>query len=150
MNLESRYGSNFSSALSKSLLKETEAVLKLTNISSITSIYFGGGTPSLAPPSTFHNLIQFVKTNFEVNENAEITIECNPSSADMVGKLEEYAKSGVNRVSIGLQVLSLLLASILLIYICIKKYIIIISTFFRVLMNQLSDYLGEIIMHRKG
>jgi coproporphyrinogen III oxidase-like Fe-S oxidoreductase len=105
LNLESRYGSNFSEKLSKSLIKETETILKFTNISSIRSIYFGGGTPSLAPPSTFHALIQFLKRNFDVNDNAEITIECNPSSENMLSKLEEYAKSGINRVSIGLQVL---------------------------------------------
>jgi coproporphyrinogen III oxidase-like Fe-S oxidoreductase len=105
LNLESRYGSNFSEKLSKSLIKETETILKFTNISSISSIYFGGGTPSLAPPSTFHALIQFLKRNFDVNDNAEITIECNPSSANMLSKLEEYAKCGINRVSIGLQVL---------------------------------------------
>lgn len=104
LNLESRYGSNFSSLLTKSFLQETEAVLKMTNISTIKSIYFGGGTPSLAPTVTFSSLISFLKDHFYVNKEAEITIECNPSSINMQSKLEEYAKCGINRVSIGLQV----------------------------------------------
>ncbi len=102
---ESRYGLDFGKLMEASLLKETHTVLGFTKVKRIKSIYFGGGTPSLAPTLTISKLICCVKQLTEVDENIEITIECNPSSSlDIKNILKEYTKLGVNRVSVGVQV----------------------------------------------
>src|SRR5262245_17523763 len=44
----------------------------------VHSIFFGGGTPSLMTPSQLNTLIEAVKTRFEVQRDAEVTVECNP------------------------------------------------------------------------
>tara|TARA_B100000427_G_C15346539_1_gene523568 strand:+ start:412 stop:627 length:216 start_codon:yes stop_codon:yes gene_type:complete len=44
----------------------------------ITSIYFGGGTPSILEVFEIKELLQLIKKNYSVTENAEITLECNP------------------------------------------------------------------------
>ena len=102
---DKKFGSDFDDILSAALLKETATIVKQTNIREINSIYFGGGTPSLAPLSTISSLIGCVKDLTKVKKRAEITVECNPSSSSMFYLLEEYAKCGVNRVSVGLQLL---------------------------------------------
>lgn len=68
----------------------------------ITTIYFGGGTPSILKPSCIEKILKFIMQNFKVADNAEITIELNPGTVDE-GKLKEYKKAGINRLSIGLQ-----------------------------------------------
>lgn len=65
------------------------------------TLYFGGGTPSLLGGERITALISTVRAHFAL-ENAEITVECNPSDAD--GHLfEALALAGVNRISLGLQ-----------------------------------------------
>lgn len=66
------------------------------------TIYFGGGTPSLLEPFEIGEILASIKKNFVVTDNAEITIEANPSSLDFE-KLKEYRRLGVNRISIGVQ-----------------------------------------------
>lgn len=68
----------------------------------ITTIYIGGGTPSYIEPEYIEEIIKTIKENFVVKENAEITIEVNPGTVTK-GKLQVYKRSGVNRLSIGLQ-----------------------------------------------
>ena len=66
----------------------------------IDTIYIGGGTPSLLSEEIIP-LLDCVKANFTVLDNAEITVEANPSSS---GDFLEFAKrAGVNRLSIGVQ-----------------------------------------------
>ncbi|XP_057377700.1 radical S-adenosyl methionine domain-containing protein 1, mitochondrial-like [Daphnia carinata] len=100
---ENKLGQHFENKMENSLLRETQTIFGLTGVNKIKSIYFGGGTPSLAPPTTISRLIQCVKQLANTDEKIEITIECNPSSLNMTQKLEEYFKFGVNRVSVGLQ-----------------------------------------------
>jgi putative oxygen-independent coproporphyrinogen III oxidase len=68
----------------------------------VTSIFFGGGTPSLMEPETVAGVIAAIRSAFPLTANAEITLEANPSSAE-AGRFREYAAAGVNRVSIGVQ-----------------------------------------------
>lgn len=68
----------------------------------ITTIYIGGGTPSFINSSFIAQILKVVKENYNVNQNAEITIEVNPGTVTLE-KLEEYKKTGINRLSIGLQ-----------------------------------------------
>lgn len=69
---------------------------------SVDTIYFGGGTPSILSYSQIGTILNAVKDSFNVLENAEITLEANPSSVDFK-KLEGIIKSGVNRISFGIQ-----------------------------------------------
>jgi oxygen-independent coproporphyrinogen-3 oxidase len=67
-----------------------------------TTIFFGGGTPSLLAPHQIEEIIFQLKNNFTVSEDAEITLETNPGTVDEM-KLKEFIKAGINRISIGIQ-----------------------------------------------
>ena len=69
---------------------------------SVTSIFFGGGTPSILPAGIIADLLAVIREYFVVLPEAEITVECNPGTLDRK-KLDSYLKAGVNRLSIGLQ-----------------------------------------------
>jgi putative oxygen-independent coproporphyrinogen III oxidase len=68
----------------------------------LTSIFFGGGTPSLMNPGTVGALLDDAARWFEPAEGLEITLEANPTSIE-AGRLADYRVAGVNRVSIGIQ-----------------------------------------------
>lgn len=68
----------------------------------ISTIYVGGGTPSLADPLLIEDLLQYINKNFRIVNSPEITIEANPDTLNF-DKLLSYKKAGVNRISIGLQ-----------------------------------------------
>jgi putative oxygen-independent coproporphyrinogen III oxidase len=68
----------------------------------LTSIFFGGGTPSLMEPETVVTLIADAKRHFEPAENIEITLEANPTSVE-AARFAAFRQAGVNRVSIGVQ-----------------------------------------------
>lgn len=68
----------------------------------ISSIYIGGGTPSILREKLIADILRSVRVYFRVREDAEITIECNPSSV-MRHKFALYREVGINRVSLGLQ-----------------------------------------------
>lgn len=70
---------------------------------SITSVFFGGGTPSLALPSTIAALLETVSRQASLAHDAEVTLEVNPTPMGR-SKLEDYHQAGVNRFSIGIQV----------------------------------------------
>ena len=69
---------------------------------SISTVFFGGGTPSILPAQLFVKIMCEVREAFSVSEDAEITVECNPGTLT-AGKLRAYRSMGVNRLSIGLQ-----------------------------------------------
>ena len=71
----------------------------------LTSIFFGGGTPSLMFPETVAMLVDDAVRWFDPAQNLEITLEANPTSVE-VKRLADYQKAGVNRVSIGIQSLN--------------------------------------------
>ncbi len=68
----------------------------------IKTIFIGGGTPSAVERGMIGEVLDAVFKNFSVDENAEVTVECNPCSATME-KLCEFKAHGVNRISIGVQ-----------------------------------------------
>ena len=68
----------------------------------INTIYIGGGTPSFIDSQHIIEIVQTIQANFEVESNAEITIEVNPGSVTEE-KLQDYHNCGINRISIGLQ-----------------------------------------------
>ena len=68
----------------------------------LTSIYFGGGTPSLAPISVIEGAIDTASERFGLVDNAEITLEANPAEITDQ-KLQDWRAAGVNRLSLGVQ-----------------------------------------------
>lgn len=68
----------------------------------VTSVFIGGGTPTSVEPSYIAEIMGLLKQSYKLSENAEITIECNPGTADEKA-LRLYRDSGINRISIGLQ-----------------------------------------------
>ena len=74
---------------------------KIGNVD-VPTIFFGGGTPSLMPIGVFQEIINTIKNNFHILNDAEITLESNPGTID-VEKLHGLVRAGVNRLSIGVQ-----------------------------------------------
>ena len=74
----------------------------LDNLAIVKTIYIGGGTPSLIDSKYISEILEVIKKNYTFAENTEITIEVNPGTVNKE-KLEQYKKSGINRLSIGLQ-----------------------------------------------
>lgn len=68
----------------------------------VTTIFIGGGTPSILEGEWMEAVMEAVNQGFEVMEGAEITIEANPGTVDS-RKLEVYRRCGINRISLGLQ-----------------------------------------------
>lgn len=68
----------------------------------VTSLYFGGGTPSLMQPETIAALVDALQNHWSVSENLEITLEVNPTSGERA-RLRDFQHAGVNRVSVGIQ-----------------------------------------------
>jgi putative oxygen-independent coproporphyrinogen III oxidase len=84
------------------LLAELEHYARDTEGRIVTSIFFGGGTPSLMEPETVAALIQRVRDLWSVADDVEITLEANPTSAE-IDKFRAFRAAGVNRVSLGVQ-----------------------------------------------
>jgi oxygen-independent coproporphyrinogen-3 oxidase len=70
----------------------------------VTSIFFGGGTPSLMQPATVDGILADIAGTFALAADCEITLEANPGSVD-AGRFRGYRSAGVNRVSLGVQAL---------------------------------------------
>lgn len=68
----------------------------------IATIYFGGGTPSLLSTENLQHIVAELKAIFEIDANAEITLEANPDDITEA-KLIEWKSVGINRLSIGVQ-----------------------------------------------
>lgn len=68
----------------------------------IISVFFGGGTPSLMTPDYIAVIIDSIRKNFSLRNDAEITLETNPGTVSKQ-KLIDFRKSGINRISIGIQ-----------------------------------------------
>ena len=68
----------------------------------VDTVYFGGGTPSLMPGEGIEKILNSLRERFDVSESAEITMECNPATAELE-YLSAVRAMGVNRLSIGLQ-----------------------------------------------
>jgi putative oxygen-independent coproporphyrinogen III oxidase len=72
---------------------------------SVSSVFFGGGTPSLMEAHTVDSVLQDIARLWNIDKNAEITLEANPSSSD-ASKFADFRKAGVNRLSLGVQSLN--------------------------------------------
>jgi coproporphyrinogen III oxidase-like Fe-S oxidoreductase len=86
------------------LLKDMAYEAALTRGRKLSSIFFGGGTPSLMPPKTVAALIKAAERHWGFCDDIEITLEANPSSVE-AACFADISQAGVNRVSLGLQAL---------------------------------------------
>jgi oxygen-independent coproporphyrinogen III oxidase len=84
------------------LLKEIELQKNYLEGEKISTIYFGGGTPSLLDYDMLSKIMDSLQQNFEISSDAEITIEANPNDLDQK-KLNEFKQANINRISIGIQ-----------------------------------------------
>jgi oxygen-independent coproporphyrinogen-3 oxidase len=71
----------------------------------VTSIFFGGGTPSLMPPEAVGHVLDTIASLWSVSADVEITLEANPTSIE-AENFRGYRAAGVNRVSVGVQALN--------------------------------------------
>lgn len=84
------------------LKQEIKYMATRTKDYQITTIYLGGGTPSYIDSRFIVEILNFIKERYNLNENAEITVEINPGTVNLE-KIKDYKNVGINRVSIGLQ-----------------------------------------------
>ena len=78
---------------------------KLTKGRTVSSIFFGGGTPSLMKPGTVAGILDAIAANWTVEPGAEVTLEANPTSVE-ANRFTGYRRAGVNRVSLGVQAMN--------------------------------------------
>ena len=84
------------------LLAELAHYAALTPGRRVTSVFFGGGTPSLMPPATAGAVLDAVARHWRTDDQIEVTLEANPTSAEAAA-FAGFAAAGVNRLSIGVQ-----------------------------------------------
>ena len=85
-----------------SLIREIEITADRVPGGPLTTIYIGGGTPSLLALESVDLIMNTLRTSFAVDETAEITLEVNPGTVSLAS-LSGYRKAGINRISIGVQ-----------------------------------------------
>lgn len=86
-----------------SIRKEMELYKEEFKNKEFTSVFLGGGTPSILTPEELTTLMENIYSNFNIGKDAEITMECNPGTLDKA-KLKAIKSLGINRLSMGLQV----------------------------------------------
>ena len=88
--------------MGEALLQEMRFMRNMAKSNSVTSIFFGGGTPSLMPPYIVENVINEAAALWSFSDNIEITLEANPTSYE-AARFAAYKQAGVNRLSLGVQ-----------------------------------------------
>ena len=88
----------------RALLAELDWWADRVDRRNLTSIFFGGGTPSLMDPETVAAVIERAESRLGFAGSPEITLEANPTSVE-AGRFAAYRAAGVNRVSLGVQAL---------------------------------------------
>ena len=86
----------------QALIHEIELRKDMFSQETISSIYFGGGTPSLLSQNDLHVIFEKLYSSFKINSDIEITLESNPDDLSYA-KIEQLKKSLINRISIGVQ-----------------------------------------------
>jgi oxygen-independent coproporphyrinogen-3 oxidase len=85
-------------------LQELRHFASLTSGRAVTSIFFGGGTPSLMRPATVSAILDAIAGHWHLQRDAEITLEANPTSVE-AENFAGYRAAGANRLSLGVQAL---------------------------------------------
>lgn len=87
------------------LLTELRHMAALLGPRLVTSVFFGGGTPSLMAPATIAAILREADSLWGLEAGCEITLEANPTSVE-AGKFRDFKAAGINRVSVGMQALN--------------------------------------------
>jgi putative oxygen-independent coproporphyrinogen III oxidase len=82
--------------------RELDYVRSLSGPQTVSSIFFGGGTPSLMKAETAAAILDHIAASWTIAPDAEVTLEANPGSVE-AGRFKGYRAAGVNRVSVGVQ-----------------------------------------------
>jgi len=90
------------SELVSSIITEIDANQKKFQYSDVSTIYFGGGTPSIIEEDLLHKILLKINDKFKINNNCEVTIEANPDDIS-IDKLKKWKRIGFNRISLGVQ-----------------------------------------------
>jgi oxygen-independent coproporphyrinogen-3 oxidase len=88
----------------RAYLGEIERVGRETRGRVLSTVFFGGGTPSLMSPDLVGAILEKVRATWVVANDLEVTLEANPTSVE-AGRFRGYRDAGVNRVSVGIQAL---------------------------------------------
>lgn len=86
----------------QALLEDLECDLASATQRSLTSIFFGGGTPSLFSPEAVSRFLEGVRAQIHCEPDIEVTLEANPGAVEH-GRFAGYRDAGVNRISLGVQ-----------------------------------------------
>jgi oxygen-independent coproporphyrinogen-3 oxidase len=86
----------------KAYLSDLKTQAQRTQNRKVTSIFFGGGTPSLMDPKTVESILKTIQSLWPLEESIEITLEANPNSLER-NKFQAFKTAGINRLSIGIQ-----------------------------------------------
>ncbi|MBL6946776.1 MAG: coproporphyrinogen III oxidase, partial [Rhodospirillales bacterium] len=86
----------------KALIYELSHFEVETKNRKVSSLFFGGGTPSLMAPDTVAEIIDYIRKNNGLTDDVEITLEANPTSSE-AGNFGAFREAGVNRLSLGVQ-----------------------------------------------
>jgi len=89
---------------SRAFVREIESTAARTPRREVSSIFLGGGTPSLMLPQTVGTILDAIGRSWRVAPDAEVSLEANPSSVE-AARFAGYRAAGVNRVSLGVQAL---------------------------------------------
>jgi putative oxygen-independent coproporphyrinogen III oxidase len=89
----------------RAIVRELEGLAARTADRRVTSVFFGGGTPSLMPPAAVAGVLDAVAANWSVAADLEVTLEANPTSVE-AENFAGYRAAGVNRASVGVQALN--------------------------------------------
>ncbi len=103
-NSHVRHGAVDINSFADALVTELKYMATRTKGRSVSSIFFGGGTPSLMPPKAVAQVLDGIAALWPVAADAEVTLEANPTSVE-AENFRGYRSAGVNRVSVGVQAL---------------------------------------------
>ena len=87
------------------MVEEIATMAPQTRERSVSSVFFGGGTPSLMDPALVNAIIERIRQNWPMVNDPEISLEANPTSVE-AGRFAGYRDAGVNRISMGIQALN--------------------------------------------
>ena len=103
-NSHVRHGGYDETRYLRAIESEIAAAAARTGSRTVSTIFFGGGTPSLMQPSTVEGILNAIGKHWTLSGNAEISLEANPTSVEAT-RFRGYRAAGVNRVSLGVQAL---------------------------------------------
>jgi oxygen-independent coproporphyrinogen-3 oxidase len=101
-NSHVRHGGIDEARFTRAFVAEIAATAARVPGRTVSTIFFGGGTPSLMKPETVATLLDAIARHWTIAPGAEVTLEANPSSVEAT-RFRGYREAGVNRVSLGVQ-----------------------------------------------